>query len=221
MFNFQAFLITIFGFLLGAFSRLILKFYPERNLRVNLKLPVFELLNAFIYFFVYIKYGWNFETLVFALLCSLVIWIAVIDIYHYVIPNEAVLLGLSIGIVYYIVQIISGSNNYWSPIVSMFAGPMFYIFTYIISFAITKQEGIGGGDIKLMAPIGLILGLKLNILVIIISIIIAGIISSILFFTKIKNRHDVIPFGPFISLATVITILYGQNIISWYSTNFL
>ena len=75
---------------------------------------------------------------------------------------------------------------------------------------------MGGGDIKLMGLLGLFLGWQLILLTILLSFIVGALISVILIVLKIKGRKDEIPFAPFISLAAIITLIYGEQIIRWY-----
>jgi leader peptidase (prepilin peptidase)/N-methyltransferase len=77
-------------------------------------------------------------------------------------------------------------------------------------------NAMGGGDIKLMAVLGLIFGIKGIFFITLFSFVTGAIISLILLTLKIKSRKDEIPFGPFISLAALIYIFYGLEIINWY-----
>lgn len=82
--------------------------------------------------------------------------------------------------------------------------------------ALLTKGGMGGGDIKFMAALGLWLGLKLTLLTLFLSFVIGGIGSLLLLALKIKGRKDFIPFGPFIAVAAFISMLYGHEIITWY-----
>ncbi|HWR08181.1 prepilin peptidase, partial [Sporomusa sp.] len=82
--------------------------------------------------------------------------------------------------------------------------------------AISTKGGMGGGDIKFAAALGLWLGLKLTLLTLFLSFVIGGIGSLLLLAFKIKGRKDFIPFGPFIAIAAFISMLYGNEIIAWY-----
>ena len=75
---------------------------------------------------------------------------------------------------------------------------------------------MGGGDIKIFAPIGLFLGWKMALMTFFISVILAGIVSVILILLKIKDRKSGIPFGPFIVAGTFLTYLFGWGLINWY-----
>jgi len=77
-------------------------------------------------------------------------------------------------------------------------------------------NAMGGGDIKLMAVLGLIFGIKGILFITLSSFVTGAVISVILLAMKIKSRKDEIPFGPFISLSALIYIFFGNEIINWY-----
>jgi leader peptidase (prepilin peptidase)/N-methyltransferase len=86
--------------------------------------------------------------------------------------------------------------------------------------SIVYKGGLGGGDIKLIGVLGFILGIKMILLNIFLSFILGAIISIFLLLFKIKGKKDPIPFGPFICIAFMITIIFGENIIVWYVSKF-
>ena len=79
-----------------------------------------------------------------------------------------------------------------------------------------KREGMGGGDVKLLAMIGAFLGWKAVILTILLSSLIGSITGIIVMVAKGKDFKYAIPFGPFLSLGAVISLFYGEKIITWY-----
>lgn len=85
-----------------------------------------------------------------------------------------------------------------------------------ILLIVILTNGMGMGDAKMFAALGLWFGFKNGIFVLFLSIILGAILSILLLATKIKSRKDRIPFGPFISLAAVIGIFLAEPIIAWY-----
>jgi leader peptidase (prepilin peptidase)/N-methyltransferase len=79
-----------------------------------------------------------------------------------------------------------------------------------------KREGMGGGDVKLLAMIGAFLGWKAVILTILLGSLIGSITGIIVMVSKGKDFKYAIPFGPFLSLGAVIALFYGENLIRWY-----
>ena len=92
------------------------------------------------------------------------------------------------------------------------------VLIYLIELII-KKEVMGGGDIKLFGMVGLFLGIKLGLLTILLSVYVGAIYGvATIIYSKIKKKelNSMIPYGPFISVGALISILYGTNIINWY-----
>ena len=79
-----------------------------------------------------------------------------------------------------------------------------------------KREGMGGGDVKLLAMIGAFLGWRAVILTILSSSLIGSVTGIIIMVAKGKDSKYAIPFGPFLSLGAVISLFHGEEIITWY-----
>ena len=75
---------------------------------------------------------------------------------------------------------------------------------------------MGWGDVKLAAMIGMIVGFPLVIIALFIAIVLGGLIAGILLVSRIKKRQEAIPFGPFLAVATIITLLWGEVFLMWY-----
>ena len=72
------------------------------------------------------------------------------------------------------------------------------------------------GDIKLAALIGLATGFPTIFVALLLAVISGGLIAGLLLAFKIKSRTDAIPFAPFLAVAAMVTILWGQKILVWY-----
>jgi leader peptidase (prepilin peptidase)/N-methyltransferase len=79
-----------------------------------------------------------------------------------------------------------------------------------------KREGMGGGDVKLLAMIGAFLGWDSVILTILLSSLVGSVIGIMMMIIRGKNLKYAIPFGPFLSLGAVIALFYKSEIIFWY-----
>ncbi|SMB94969.1 type 4 prepilin peptidase 1 Aspartic peptidase. MEROPS family A24A [Desulfonispora thiosulfatigenes DSM 11270] len=178
--------------------------------KISLQYPVIELLNAILYILFFLKYGFTIIFLKYAILASLLLVIAVIDYHLQIIPDECNLFGLIVSGAF----IIFYNFSYTSLIDAIFGlllgGGIFLVI------ALVSKGGMGGGDIKLMGVLGLALGVKDILLITFLSFIIGAVFSLFLLGFKLKKRKDPIAFGPFISVAALITMLYGTNIIKWY-----
>ncbi|CCJ34612.1 Leader peptidase (Prepilin peptidase) / N-methyltransferase [Caloramator australicus RC3] len=175
--------------------------------RISPVYPFIEFLNAILYFLIYIKYGLNLEFIKFAFLASLVIVIGVIDYFTTDIYTNTIIVGLIVGIAFAIISFFVEGSIMIYIIGSLIGGG-------VISLIILLTNGMGWGDAELLFIIGLFLGVRLTLVTLFLSFIIGGIVGGILIILKIKSRKDYIPFGPFISIGAVISILFGEFIIN-------
>ena len=90
----------------------------------------------------------------------------------------------------------------------------------LLPVLVTLGRGMGLGDVKLAALIGLTTGFAGVIVAVLGGIILGGLAAAVLLLLRLKKRKDPVPFGPFLSLAAVITLLWGSDILRWYTSAF-
>lgn len=173
-----------------------------------------ELLTGGLFVISYLTFGYTWMCLVGIVLSSIVIIVTFIDIDHHIILDRFSVITVILAIFYhYFISDMTLLN-----IVLGFAiGGGFLLFIAIVSV-------MGGGDIKIMASFGLLLGFPKVILAIYLSFIIGAILlSPSLIVSKIKKRKysSNVPFGPFLCIGTWLTFLYGNQMVDLYMTIFL
>ena len=89
-------------------------------------------------------------------------------------------------------------------------------FILLLLVAIISRGGMGFGDVKLAALMGLAIGFPLVMFSLVFGAMLGGIIGAALLVSKKRSRRDAIPFGPFLALAAMITMLWGNSILYWY-----
>jgi leader peptidase (prepilin peptidase)/N-methyltransferase len=89
-------------------------------------------------------------------------------------------------------------------------------FVIFLLIAIISRGGMGWGDVKLAALIGLATGFPLVFVAVIMGAILGGIVAVALVIARRRKRRESIPFGPFLALAAMVTLLWGSNILTWY-----
>ncbi|WP_342357916.1 A24 family peptidase [Heyndrickxia oleronia] len=154
------------------------------------------------------KIGWDIDLLFVLLFISLMIIITVTDIIYMLIPDRILLFFCSVFI---LLRIFYPTNPWWDFIVGAIIG-----FSLLLFIAIISKGAMGGGDVKLFFVIGLILGTKLSLLTFILATILGAIYGIFIIIVGKYKKRKPIPFGPFISLASIISLFYGNVIISWY-----
>jgi leader peptidase (prepilin peptidase) / N-methyltransferase len=183
---------------------------------ISFRYPLVESLNALLYVLVFWRFGFGLPTIVYCIFCSALIVITFIDLDFQIIPDRITLPGILIGL-------ITGSFLMPDPfmrysllgikpsIIGMLAGGgLFY------AIAVLSRGGMGGGDIKMMAMVGSLMGWKSVLLTTFLGSLSGAVLGIFLMIAKGKGRKTKIPFGPFLALGTLITLFYGQEILYWY-----
>lgn len=151
------------------------------------------------------------------LLMAFLVVITFIDIDHRLILDKVLLWFAGTGLA---VNLLLVYNNWWTTLLDMaiaaLAGGGIMLLVAIVS-----RGGMGGGDIKFMAALGIWFGWKLTLLVLFLSFIAGGLGGLLVLVLGLKGRKDFIPFGPFIALGAVIGQFYGSSVIAWYLGHFI
>lgn len=159
------------------------------------------------------QFGFSPESLVYFLFFAALITITCIDLDHQIIPDLITLPGIGIGLIASSTLLPSGPVN--AIIGLLLGGGLFYLVA-ILSVALLKKEGMGGGDIKLIAMIGAFLGWKAVLLTIFIAALFGSVIGLFLIGVKGRNRAEPIPFGPFLALGAMISLFWGHLLLQIY-----
>lgn len=181
------------------------------NASYSVQYPVIEFLNAVLYLAIVLKYGWSFYGAIYCILASLLLTISLIDIKHMIIPDNLNVVIAVIGVAI----ILYDSSLAWDKFIGVAVG--FIIFSMLAFLT----GAMGGGDIKIMTVLGLIFGLMGVIFITVFSFLIGALVSAGLIALKVKGMKDKIPFGPFICMASLLYIFYGNEIIESYMRLFV
>lgn len=183
------------------------------NTKFSIRYLMVEVLTGIIFLILSFKYGLSSNYIFYIILACILICITFIDYDHKIIPDELILLGFVFGLLYKLTLYLFMKEpiGFMNTILGFSLGGGLFLLIAILS-----KGGMGGGDIKLMAMLGFWLGWRHIIFISFLSFIIGSIISIGLLLTKVKTRKDAIPFGPFITLSTFVSILYYEPIMSWY-----
>ncbi|MFT4412800.1 prepilin peptidase [Fredinandcohnia humi] len=178
--------------------------------RISPLYPIVELLTAILFTISPLLVGWSKELIVAWALVSLFMIIFVSDVKYMIIPDKILLV---FAVFFVILRIFIPLTPWWSSIFGAIVG-----FSLLLLIAIISKGGMGGGDIKLFAVIGLIVGWKLVLLSFFLSTLSGALLGGIgMLFRKIK-RGKPFPFGPFIIIGTLLAYYVGDVLIGWYLT---
>jgi len=174
-----------------------------------------ELATGLIFALLFWHYGLSAELGVMIFYACLFIVIFVIDLEQGLILNKVAYPGMVVALLLalYPWPWLNESIVMRVAYAALGGGIGFGVFLLI---ALASRGGMGWGDVKLAALIGLATGFPLVFLAIIMGAILGGIVAVALVIAKKRKRRQTIPFGPFLALAAMVTLLWGSNILSWY-----
>ncbi len=180
--------------------------------------PLVEILAAAGTLFFYIHFSLTPLFFISITLFYSLIVITFIDLKHYIIPDIITLPGIGVGLALSFFNI---SSSFQHSLIGILMGGGILWFMGWIYQLLTKREGMGGGDIKLMARLGAGLGYKASSCSLCVSSGLGAIGGHIFILVMRKTKHTPIPFGPFIAAAALLYLLYGQKLTEWYFENLL
>ncbi len=175
--------------------------------------PLVELLHGLLAVYIVHRFGFTAATALWALFLTALMAIVFIDIDHQIIPDAITLPGMVIGIVASSTILDTG----WADAIVglLLGGGLFYAIA-LLSELILKREGMGGGDIKLIAMIGAFLGWRHMLLTLFLAALSGSVIGLILI-ARGRDRSEPIPFGPFLSVGAMVALFWGEVIFEWYA----
>ncbi len=181
--------------------------------RISLRYPMVELLTGLFALWVFFRLGLSLQALVYFAFIATLLVITFIDIDHRIIPDVISLPGIP---VFFLASFAVPSLTYKESLMGiLLGGGILYAVAWTYLF-LTKREGMGGGDIKLLAMMGGLIGWKGVFFTIFVSSAIGTVTGLAIMIATRKNMKLAVPFGPFLAMGAVIYIFFGQEMILWY-----
>ncbi len=204
------------------------------GLPISWRYPLVELMNGLFYLWIIHDFWFTGEAVLLMAFCSSLIVITFIDLDFLIIPDVITFPGMLIGVLAgpFFLSSLSEPLPFHLGYILPHAGPRLVgLLNSVIGMLcgalplytigrlwekLRHEEGMGGGDVKLMGMVGSFLGWKDAFLTIFLGAIVGSIAGLTLMTLKRHKRGQVIPFGPFLALGAVVTAFYGPDIIVWY-----
>lgn len=174
--------------------------------KLSVQYPIIELLNGVLYFLIFSLYGLTFDAAIYALLASVLIVISVIDFRTFEIPLGCNIFVFALGVA----RVVTDLPHMSQYVIGFFAVSLVLYLIWLLS----KGRAIGGGDIKLLAAAGLLLGWYKIILAFMLGCIIGAVIHLIRM--KLYDAGRMLAFGPYLSAGILIAAVYGDTLIRVY-----
>jgi len=178
--------------------------------KISFRYFLVELITAALFLALFLSFGFSIKFFAYSMLAAGLIIATFVDFEIQEIPDEVTLWGIVLGL------IISFVFLRWRGLVDSGLGVLIGgVGIYLMGFLgelVFKKEAMGGGDVKLLAMIGAFLGWKLALFTFFAAPLFGAIVGVIL---KIKDGRETIPYGPYLSLAAVVAMFFGDKILGF------
>jgi leader peptidase (prepilin peptidase)/N-methyltransferase len=179
--------------------------------RIPITSPLIEIMTSLLFLANYIAFGLSINTAIGIIFCCALIAVSFIDIEFKIIPNVIVLPLTVVGLA---LNIAADLSNWWMPLAFSAGAFVFMLIIHLIS-----PRGMGMGDVKLSLMVGAFL-VRNAVSALFLGFLIGSLYGLSLIIIKRKKLKQAIPFGPFISLGSIISLFWGNNILKWYISFF-
>jgi leader peptidase (prepilin peptidase) / N-methyltransferase len=176
---------------------------------ISPRYPLVEMLTALLSLVLFWKYGLSLQYLAAFLFAAALVVITFIDFDHQIIPDVISLPGIPI---FFLLAVFVMGVGFLDALIGLIVGGGFLYLVAVGYELIAKREGMGGGDIKLLAMIGAFLGWKSLFFVVFMSSILGALVGIVLIMIKGKDMKYAVPFGPFLSIAAVMYLFVGSEL---------
>jgi leader peptidase (prepilin peptidase) / N-methyltransferase len=180
---------------------------------ISIRYPIIELLSGLFAMISWMHYGYGLPCLIYFILIAALLVITFIDIDHRIIPDIISLPGILLG---FVASFIMPQLNWYDSLIGIAAGGGSLLAVAWGYQLITGKEGMGGGDIKLLAMVGAFLGWKGVLFTIMASSLIGTAVGMVVMLRSGKGIKMALPFGPFLAMGAILYIFLGQQLIGWY-----
>lgn len=182
--------------------------------KISPRYPIVEAISGI--FAILCYYNWDsYIAIIHYLFLSSLIVISFIDIDFQIIPDIISIPAIVISI--FLSVFVFDRSIFITLIATIIGGGIFLVIGKSYEL-IAKKEGLGGGDVKLMAFFGAYLGLKSIFFIIFVSSLVGTIYGLSLIILQGKKTSHAIPFGPFLSFGALLYLFFGEVLIKWYLT---
>jgi leader peptidase (prepilin peptidase)/N-methyltransferase len=185
--------------------------------RISARYPLVEAVNALFYLYFCWQYGLDPAFFAAAFLSSALLAIFFIDLDFQIIPDLITLPGMIVGL---LMSLLPGGMGILSSGLGLLVGGGSLYVIAALGDKLFGKESMGGGDIKMAAMLGAFLGWQ-KVLLVFISSAAIGLVASVflMIFSARLRQQRVVPFGPFLALAAIVAVIWGDRLIAYYLTS--
>ena len=184
---------------------------------IPVRYPLVEAGCGVLFLVVAARFGASWELPAYLVLTAALLAISIIDLEHFIVPDR-ITAPLTVSALALLGLAALAEGDGWRFGRTLLGGVAFFAFLLLLN--ILYPKGMGMGDVKLAFSLGLYLGWLGWGQVFLggfLAFLLGAVVGVALIAMKIKSRKDFVPFGPFLALGTMLTILWGDPILRWYT----
>jgi leader peptidase (prepilin peptidase)/N-methyltransferase len=183
------------------------------RIRITARYPLVEIATAALFVLHYVVFGWTPLLAVRLLFASALIALFAIDLEHHLLPDALTLPGIVLGLL----AALFLPPGFRDAVIGMVVGGGVLWLIGEAYYRYSGEEGMGGGDVKMLAMIGAFLGWQLVIVTLVFSSIAGSLTGLLLIVTRKGGLKYALPYGTFLAIAAVVASLYGTHLVAWYT----
>lgn len=191
---------------------------------ISLRYPLVELLVGLLFVSIFLRFGWSFETAAYLSLVSWLVALTLIDIDTLTLPNSLTMSGVCLGWLAQALLALMAHQSVMNALMASVAASIFGLWLFdgisILGVAMLGKAAMGGGDGKLASMLGAWLGWQGLLLSVLLASFLGALGGSLGVYLRLWDRHQPIPFGPFLAFGAGISIFVGNALIQAYLSLF-
>jgi len=185
---------------------------------ISIQYPIIEALTGLFAVILLLRFGWTWQNLIYFVLAALLIALSAIDFKTFRLPNTITLSGAVLAVA---LTLAFRRNFILSMLLGGVIGFGLLWFMWLIGRLLFRRESLGMGDIKLAAMMGLFLGPGRTAGMFILGVFVGALVGGGLILLGNRNWGQKIPFGPYLAVGAVISLIWGDALWKWYMFTFL
>lgn len=175
---------------------------------ISIRYPIVEFLMGLFFAALFSRYGWTFSTLEYFIFTFALVTSSFIDLDHMILPDRFTLSGIVIGL---LGAALNPDRSFFEAFLGVLLGGGFLLAIAYFYFKVRGIEGMGGGDIKLLGWIGAVCGVQSLLFVVLASSLLGLVVGSFYMIRSKEGLKTGIPFGPYLSLAALLYLIFDVN----------
>ncbi|WP_321370698.1 prepilin peptidase [uncultured Desulfuromusa sp.] len=180
---------------------------------ISFRYPAVEVLTGLLFSLTLYYFSFSVATLIYWVFLAALVTITFIDLDHQIIPDVISLPGIIVG---FICSFLIPWLPWFDSLLGIVIGGGILLSIAWVYEKVAKREGMGGGDIKLLAMLGAFLGWKAVLPVVFIASLVGSVIGVPLMLLQKGDTKLAIPFGPFLAFAATVYLFWGRDLVYWY-----